>query len=354
MPAAAAGPGGGEGAAAWRAIGTSVHLLVTDLRALGPARRILTEDLAALDAACSRFRADSEIVALDDAQADGRGRTLPVRISPLLAEALAVALRAARLTSGDVDPTVGGALSAAGYDRDFALVRPNGPAVRLTVRSVPGWREIELDEAAGLVSLPSGAQLDLGATAKAWAADRAVARIAGELGCGVLVNLGGDIAVAGDPPPGGWRIRVQDVTGRPEDPPAGPSAVIAIHSGGLATSSTAARRWRRGGDVLHHILDPRSGLPAAPVWRTVSVAAATCADANAASTAAIIRGEAALAWLTGLQLPARLVAESGAVVTLGGWPPEQTNWAGLAERPPWNPPVASGPAPSSPGRSSVG
>jgi thiamine biosynthesis lipoprotein ApbE len=323
LAAPAAGPDGREGAAAWRAIGTSVHLLVTDLRALAPARRMLTEDLAALDAACSRFRADSEIAALDDAPADGRGRTTPVRISPLLAGALAVALRAARLTDGDVDPTVGTALSAAGYDRDFALVRRDGPPVRLTVRSVPGWREVELDEAAGLVSLPSGTQLDLGATAKAWAADRAAARIAAELGCGVLVNLGGDIAVAGGSPRGGWRIRVQDVTGRPEDPPAGPSAVIAIHAGGLATSSTAARRWRRGGDVLHHILDPRSGLPAAPVWRTASVAAATCVDANAASTAAIIRGEAAPAWLAGLRLPARLVAESGAIVHLGGWPPGQ-------------------------------
>jgi FAD:protein FMN transferase len=327
MPAAATEPGGREGAATWQAIGTSVHLLVTDPRALGPAQRMLTDDLAALDATCSRFRTDSEIVALDGAPADGHGRIGPVRISPLLAEALAVALRAARLTGGDVDPTVGGALNAVGYDRDFALVRPDGPPVRLTVRSVPGWREVELDEAAGLVSLPSGTRLDLGATAKAWAADRAAARIAGELGCGVLVNLGGDIAVGGAAPPGGWRIRVQDVTGRPEDPPAGPSAVIAIHSGGLATSSTSARRWRRGGDVLHHILDPRSGLPAAPVWRTVSVAAATCADANAASTAAVIRGEAAPAWLTGLRLPARLVADSGAVVTLGGWPPEQPSAA---------------------------
>ena len=324
MPAAAAaGPSGHEGAAAWQAIGTSVHLLVTRPRALAPARRMLTEDLAALDAACSRFRTDSEIVALDGAPSDKHGRIGPVRISPLLAGALAGALRAARLTDGDVDPTVGGAMSAAGYDRDFALVRREGPPVRLTVHSVPGWREVELDEAAGLVSLPSGTRLDLGATAKAWAADRAAARIAGELGCGVLVNLGGDIAVAGAAPPGGWRVRVQDVTGRPEDPPAGPSAVIAISSGGLATSSTTARRWRRGGDVLHHILDPRSGLPAAPVWRTVSVAAATCAAANAASTAAIIRGEAALPWLDGLRLPARLVAESGAVVTLGGWPPEQ-------------------------------
>ena len=105
-----------------------------------------------------------------------------------------------------------------------------------------------------------------------------------------------------------------------EDPPVGPSAVVAIRSGGLATSSTAARRWRRGGDVLHHILDPRSGLPAAPVWRTVSVAAATCTEANTASTAAVIRGEAAPGWLAGLGLAARLVAESGAVLTVGGWP----------------------------------
>ena len=321
------GPGSLEGAATWQALGTTVHLLVTDLAALAPARRLLTEDLAALDEACSRFRADSEIMALDHAPRGEDGRTGPVRISPLLAGALAAALRAARLTDGDVDPTVGGALSAAGYDRDFALVRRNGPPVKLTIHSVPGWREIDLDEAAGLVSLPAGVCLDLGATAKAWAADRSAARIAAEVGCGVLVNLGGDIAGAGPAPRGGWRIRVQDVTGRPEDPPAGPSAVIAIDSGGLATSSTAARRWRRGGDVLHHILDPRSGLPAAPVWRTVSVAAATCADANAASTAAIIRGEAALAWLAGLQLPARLVAESGAVVTLGGWPPEQPSAA---------------------------
>src|SRR5215467_10525284 len=321
MPAAAAaGPSGAEGAAAWQAIGTSVHLLVTDPRALAPARRMLTEDIAALDAACSRFRADSEIVALDKAPADPRGRTGPVRISPLLAEALAVALRAARLTDGDVDPTVGHAMSAAGYDRDFALVRRDGPPVRLTVRSVPGWRQIELDEERGLLSLPAGTRLDLGATAKAWAADRTAARIAAELGCGVLVNLGGDIAVAGPVPDGGWRVRVQDVTGPPQEPPAGPSAVVAIRSGGLATSSTAARRWHRGGDVLHHILDPRSGLPAAPVWRTVSVAAATCADANMASTAAIIRGEAALSWLAELGFPARLVAESGAVVTLGGWP----------------------------------
>ena len=308
-----------EASASWSALGTSAHLVVTRPDALDPARRLLEDDLAAVDAACSRFRADSEIVALDGApQRDGR--TGPVTVSPLLAEAIAVALRAARLTHGDVDPTVGAAMSAVGYDRDFSQVPPDGPAITLTVRRIPGWREVELDPRSRLLSLPAGVRLDLGATAKAWAADRSAAKIATELGCGVLVGLGGDIAVAGQAPDGGWRIRVQDVAGLPDEPPVGPSSVVAIHAGGLATSSTAARRWRRGGGVLHHILDPRTGLPAPSVWRTVSVAAASCTDANTASTAAIIQGRAAPAWLVRAGLPARLVAESGDVVTVGGWP----------------------------------
>jgi FAD:protein FMN transferase len=309
-----------EATAHWRALGTSVDLVVTEAGQLGQARRMLEDHLAAVDAACSRFRPDSEIVALDRAPRTLPGRAGPVVVSPLLADAIAVALRAAWLTGGDVDPTVGGAMSAAGYDRDFALVPKDGPPVRLAVRKVPGWREVEFDPRTRRLSIPVGTCLDLGATAKAWAADRAAAMISAGLGCGVLVSLGGDVAVAGQAPAGGWRIRVQDVTGSPGDPPAGPSAVVAITAGGLATSSTAARRWRRGGDVLHHILDPRSGLPAARVWRTVSVAASTCADANTASTAAVIRGESAPAWLTGLGLPARLVRESGAVFTVAGWP----------------------------------
>jgi thiamine biosynthesis lipoprotein len=317
MTTDAAGPGTGEASASWQALGTGVQVTVTDGRHLAAARAMLEADLAAVDLACSRFRPDSEIVALDRTMGAG-----PVQVSPLLAEAIAVALRAARLTDGDVDPTVGAAMDAVGYDRDFSLVPREGPAVKLTVRTIPGWRQVEFDEQARLLRVPPGVRLDLGATAKAWAADRSADRIAAALGCGVLVSLGGDIAVGGQPPVGGWRIRVQDISGRPEDPPAGPAAVVAIHGGGLATSSTAARRWRRGGYVLHHILDPRTGLPAAPVWRTVSVAAASCTDANIASTAAIIKGRAAPAWLTGLGLPARLVDEAGQVRTIGGWPAE--------------------------------
>ncbi len=309
-----------------------VQLVVTEPSAMAAARQLLEADLLALDQACSRFRPDSELVAVGNA-ARGQAGEVTVSVSPLLAEAVAVALRAAQLTDGDVDPTVGGVLADLGYDRDFAQLTPPGQSAPVQapgpgpagpgavgVRVIPGWRTVRVDVASGRLTVPSGVQLDLGATVKGWAADRAAARIAAEFGCGVLVSLGGDTAVAGEAPPDGWRIRVQDRTGLPGEQPEGPSQVVTIRDGGLATSSTAARRWRHGGDVLHHILDPRTARPAAQVWRTVSVAAATCADANTAATAAVIRGRQAVPWLTGLRLPARLVALDGTVRTLAGWP----------------------------------
>jgi thiamine biosynthesis lipoprotein len=273
---------------------------------------MLAADLAELDVACSRFRPDPEIARIARAPGDGAGM-VTVTLSPLLAEAIAVALRAARLTDGDVDPTVGAALRALGYDRDFGQVAPTAGAVRLAALYVPGWPVIDLDPATRRLRLPVGVQLDLGATAAGWAADRAADRIAKELDCGVLVSLGGDTSVAGEPPGDGWRIGVRDVSG-------GPGTVIAIRDGGVATSSTAARSWQRGGEVLHHILDPRTALPAAPVWRTVSVAATSCADANAAATAAIIRGRYGPGWLASLGLPSRLVAADGTVQVIAGWP----------------------------------
>ena len=298
----------------WDAIGTRIRLVVTEASQLDSARAILTDDLAALDAACSRFRADSELMALDASAGQ------PTTVSPLLAEAVSAALRGAMLTGGLVDPTVGRAMETIGYDRDFDSVPAHGAALRITVSHVPQWRQIRLDESAHLLTVPAGVRLDLGATAKAWAADRSAQRIGRQLGCGVLVSLGGDIAVAGQVPTGGWSIRVQDITGDPSSPAQGPSGVIAIRAGGLATSSTSARRWQRGGDLLHHILDPRTGRPADSDWRTVSVAAGSALDANIASTASIIRGRSAVGWLAKLGLPARLVAVDGSVTTLAGWP----------------------------------
>jgi thiamine biosynthesis lipoprotein len=300
----------------WTAIGTTIRLVVTDGARLASAKTMLTDDLAALDAACSRFRGDSELIRLE---ADAG---YPTRVSPLLAGAIGAALYGARLTDGDLDPTLGHAMETLGYDRDFASVPAQDQAVRISVRRPSIWRQISLDQATDLLTLPVGVRLDLGATAKAWAADRSALRIAAALECGVLVSLGGDIAVAGEAPPGGWSIRVQDVTGDPAAAPEGPTSVIVIQEGGLATSSTTARRWKRGGDVMHHILDPRTARPADSEWRTVSVAAASALDANIASTASIIRGGRATRWLAALGLPARLVSVDGAVTTVAGWPQE--------------------------------
>lgn len=295
--------------------GTTAVLLVTDSRAAGQARGIADRELAAIDLACSRFRPDSELTRLNATAGDG-----PQPVSPLFADLLTAALRAARLTGGDVDPTCGRALAGLGYDRDFAQVRAAGDAPpRLTgsVGPVPGWRRVYLNQAARKVRLDRGVQLDLGATAKAQAADRCAEQIASRLDCGVLVSLGGDIAVAGPAPPDGWQVRVTDDHAAPAS---APGQTVTISSGGLATSSTTVRAWRVGGRRVHHIIDPSTGEPARSCWRTVSVAAGSCTDANTASTAAIIRGPAAPSWLHDVGLPARLVREDGTVETTAGWP----------------------------------
>jgi FAD:protein FMN transferase len=295
--------------------GTTAVLLVTSRRAAGQARAIADRELAAIDLACSRFRPDSELMRLNEAAGDGARR-----VSPLFADLLAAALRAAKLTGGDVDPTCGRVLVGLGYDRDFAEVRAAGDAPpRLTgpVGPVPGWQRVHLDHGARKVRLDRGVHLDLGATAKAWAADRSAEQIAAKLDCGVLVSLGGDIAVAGPPPDEGWQIRVTDDHAAP---PSAPGQTVTISTGGLATSSTTVRAWKVGGRPVHHIIDPATGEPARSCWRTVTVAAGSCTDANTASTAAIVRGAAALAWLHDVGLPARLVREDGTVETTAGWP----------------------------------
>jgi thiamine biosynthesis lipoprotein len=289
-------------------------VVVVGAGAHDPARRAVEAQLAEIDSACSRFRADSELAAVNAA----RGRR--VRVSPTFLAALQVALRAAALTDGRVDPTVGGALVLAGYDRDFARIH-DVPARRVRAARAPGWRVVELDLEARTVRVPRGVVLDLGATAKALAADRSAQRaLAAGPATGVLVNLGGDIATAGESPPGGWRVRVADshLAG-----PGEPGQAVTIASGGLSTSSTTVRRWRRVGGDAHHIVDPSTGSPAAEHWRTVSVAAATCVDANVASTAAIVLGAAALEWLAAAGLPARLVTAAGEVAVTAGWPSER-------------------------------
>jgi thiamine biosynthesis lipoprotein len=294
----------GHDTAQWETWGTVARIVVTDPAALADATALVRAELAAVDAACSRFRPDSELNAV--CRSGGR----PVTVSPLLADLVAAALEAARDTGGDVDPTVGGALCAVGYDRDFAALtgREVAPAVR--VFPTPDWTAVRLRDRR--LSVPAGVLLDLGATAKAAAADRAAALVALRLGVGVLVALGGDIATAGPGPDGGWRVLVQD---RPGDP----RCVVRLPAGAaLATSSTASRTWGRPGELLHHIVDPRTGRPAPAVWRTVSVAAYSCLRANMLSTAAVVRGHRAPELLAGV--PARLVTPDLDVLRLGGWP----------------------------------
>jgi thiamine biosynthesis lipoprotein len=306
-----------------RALGTSALLLVTDPGRRDVAGAVLRTELDDIDRACSRFREDSEITALHAAA----GR--PVTVGPLLAEALDAALRAAELTGGLVDPTVGDAVVALGYDRDFARLpgvdRPGGAAVpeqrgsrpAAPPRPAPGWWRLLWDPTQHTVLLPRGVRLDLGATAKALAADRAARLAAEAAGCGVLVGLGGDLRVAGDPPPGGWRVAVADDH---REALAAPAQTVAVAGGGLATSSTVVRAWHRAGHRCHHIVDPRTGANPEPVWRTVSVAAASCVDANTASTAAVVLGRSAPDWLARRGLPARLVTVDGQVVCTAGWP----------------------------------
>jgi len=308
-------------AAQWPAIGTTAQVVVTDPSCLDAAQQIVVDELSQLDLACSRFRSDSEVARLAT-----RGNAW-TPVSDVLANVLACALDVARVTDGDVDPTMGTDMSRLGYDRDFgeiqkaAAVGSDVAVVPLTYRLVyrTTWRDVEFDHAKRRVRVPAGLVLDLGAIAKAWCADRCAARIYRELGVGVLVSLGGDIATAGTSPDGGWVVRVQDLP----DITTGPSAVVVLRDGcAVATSSTITRTWQRGRSRLHHILDPATRRPAVPIWRTVTVVANNCVDANAATTATIVRGRAAEPWLASRSVAARLVDHDGRVHTLGGWPAE--------------------------------
>jgi thiamine biosynthesis lipoprotein ApbE len=298
----------------WTALGAPVQFVVTRAAALESGRAILAAELTTMDAVCGA-RPGSELSGLGDlARAEaGTGSAAwdgSVPVSSLLADAIAAALRTAQLTGGDVDPVVRADPIGEGGNGS-GRPGPDGlQGLDQFLRPATGWQRIRLDHEGRRLWLPPGLGLDLSATVTSWAVDRCAGRLARELGCGVLVGLGGNIAVAGESPTGGWRIRVQDTR----------DVVVAVHDGGLATSSTAARRLHHGGDPLNYILDPTAGAPAAPYWRTVSVAAACCAFASAASTAAMIRGRHAKEWLSSLALPARMVTLDGRVHTVAGWP----------------------------------
>ena len=297
------------------AFGSTSVVAVADPAELQRARRVLVRELRRLDLACSRFRDDSELVRVN------RAHGAPVPASALLRAAVRCSIDVADWSGGLVDPTVGRSLRLLGYDRTFLLLATrDGRLVRTLYEPAGRWREIDVDDARGTVRVPAGVELDLGATAKAFAADRAAHAAVEETGTGVLVSIGGDIAVAGPPPADGWLVGIDDDHATPAREV---QTRVSLRTGGLASSGTRVRRWRTASGELHHIVDPRTGRPAPETWTTVTVAAPSCLDANAASTAAVVLGENAPTWLAERGLPARLARADASVTVVAGWPEEQ-------------------------------
>lgn len=299
----------------FQAWGTYVFLATRRPAELPHGIRLAAGILHDVDRACSRFRDDTDLARANAHAGDW------VDVDPLLVAAVEVACEAARQTDGLVNPLLGRPLVQLGYDRDLArLGECEHEPVPFPVQA-PGtdtWQQIGLDPAGG-IRVPAGTALDLGATAKAWTSDLVAAAFTAELAGPALVSIGGDLAIA-SPDGVPWSVAIST------QPGAEPETTVAVSSGGLATSSTRVRRWTRRGARLHHLLDPRTSLPVAERWHTVTATGPTCTAANTATTAALVLGRDAPAWLDRHRVTARLVAHDGRVHTTGDWPsdgPEQ-------------------------------
>jgi thiamine biosynthesis lipoprotein len=267
--------------------------------------------LDAIDVACNRFRDDSELSQLN---ASHGARTA---ISPTLEMALAAALRCASATDDLVDPTVLPALLALGYDRDFDELSDGDPILEHVALPAMGTSAIHLDADAHTVVLDPPCRLDLGASAKALAAD-VIADDVAESG-GVVVEIGGDVAVRGEGPEGAWAIAVSDNLRLDGHEPR-----VAFRHGGIATSSTNSRTWRVGERTVNHIIDPRTGHCARGLYTTASVSASDCVLANAFATAALLWNEDAGYHIAQAGWSARLVRRDGTLEYVGGWPEDGT------------------------------
>lgn len=296
----------------FRAIGTTHRILATDPATLDEATRLVRVHLDALDRVASRFRADSEISRLARLGATGPSDTVTTRVSPLLADHLRAGIHAGRLSGGLVDITVGSAVAATGYDADLDEVRGRRH-IESARAVVPGWRRVHLDPRTDELTLPAGTVIDVGATAKAHAADTVAELVATRLPGGFLINLGGDIATSGVTPQGGWPVAV-------EGPDGDVRQVVILDGQAMTTSSTQLRTWVTTDGPAHHVVDPRTGTTAPAVWGQVTVVAGSALEANTASTASLVLGAEAPAWLERHRLPARLDGVHGGVVTTAGWP----------------------------------
>lgn len=272
--------------------------------------RTLMDDVSL---SASRFRDDSDLARVNAAA----GRLVPVR--PLTVELVQVAVAAARESAGAVDPTVGAHLLDAGYVDDIEDVRRTCHTASTITRRHADWRSVAVDRDLARVGVPLGIRLDLGATAKSWAVDEAARLVHQRLGRAALVEIGGDLGVAGASRTP-WRIDVAEVLG-------GPTYCIDLTHGGLATSSVLARRWTSTRGDEHHVIDPRTSRPVVGAVRTATVWAPTAVEANTWSTAALVWGDGATNRLTAAGIPARLVDRSGRVTTTGAWPTDERSAA---------------------------
>jgi thiamine biosynthesis lipoprotein len=291
---------------AWSAWSCTVRLTVDDPAVLGAACGELKALMDRVDKAASRFRPDSELSIVN-----GRAGAL-IPVSRLLVDLVDVSLVAARLSGGAVDPTVGPAVIAAGYDTDIEAVRRRFPQAPDDPKPVAGWQEVRLNRKLALLGVPREAALDLGATAKAWTADRAANMLSKRYGCAVLVEIGGDLRAAGQPREP-WVVTVAERAGDE-------GVLVTLAHGGLTTSTRTVRRWQTLTGYAHHVIDPRTGRPAEGPYRTASVWAPTAVRANTFSTAVVATGDAALGRLKLAGHPARLVADNAEITELSGWP----------------------------------
>jgi thiamine biosynthesis lipoprotein len=267
--------------------------------------------LDAVDAACNRFRDDSELSQLNESHGT---RT---SISPTLELALEAALRAADVSDDLVDPTVLPALLALGYDRDFDELANADSILEHVALPAMGTAAIHLDLEAHTVMLDPPCRLDLGASAKALAADLIADDVADS--GGVVVEIGGDVAVRGEGPEGVWAIAVSDTLTIDGHEPR-----VTLRHGGIATSSTNSRTWRVGERTVNHIIDPRTGHCARGLYTTASVSASDCVLANAFATAALLWNEDAGYHIAQAGWSARLVRRDGSLDYVGGWPEDGT------------------------------
>jgi thiamine biosynthesis lipoprotein len=287
------------------AMGTEISVLLPNAYADAGFQQVRSL-FAEWEQVLSRFREDSELSHVN------RHAEMPVIVTPLFLRVLTAALDAARATDGVYDPTLLNQLVGVGYDRTFAEVPPDWPA--LSYRPVPGggWRRIKGGTAHRVVTLPAGVALDFGGIAKGMAVDAALEGLVALGTPRAAVEAGGDLRVHGLlPGESSWEVAVDLKEGQ---------EVVSLFRGALATSTVGRRRWTRGGRTYHHLLDPRSGEPStSPLW-SVSVVAARCAQADVAAKVALILGPCEGArFLERHHLAGLLVTHDGQLRRVGPW-----------------------------------